>query len=925
MASTTEITQGIKAIKINRDDLQSSDNTLSLQELEVLRIRFSDKGIQEFIITSIAEYKDYYLFYVVPKNLFSNQSLFTLQQPLVSDSGSYAAGGYFQMYSANSATTGSTGRVSNYNTETYISSSFVDSIGQLTPWIPETVDITVQYAAGRVGGYTRMTAFLTGSDGMQGNFNWDNLYELPSGGNNPFTQSFSWTPATPSSSVGIGFYQGGAYGVAATALVLSSSIKVTATQPDFYLADNVVEDESLNAEANGVQTITAGTLLDITTWDFVGGQYYALSGPNNVGLQTFTCSFSAYGDNASGAGNPSMSIGLVSTRNGTVASASYVVGVGGSFPVPPSGVYYLSGSYTVTGDEQLYISVAETTGNRNLKIRSGSWEINQAIDAQSGSPTQTILEPYLTANFQYSDCNVLAGNAVEARVNDFYMDVDYSSNAIVAVNEQSILNGNATRATVQQSNYTTAGIINSRYIGKELTAANLNTWTEGDVAFGKSVTVGNAQSYFSYFNWVGGTSPEWGNNLSDRTSVNIRYFIDENGDVIDPINDSEGINLGIVRQNYPDNQNAIISLDSDDEFGVNLGALNAEWPVFKSGYSIAPILYTQTASYNNNGDVIGFGYTGSIDFVLGDLSPDNTIADYQLYTFPTASQTVNRLTSFPYTISFSNNPTILGTSASFSSNEYSPITTNPSGSVTLSLVGAFRANVNTPLIATFALQKNGTTVKTVQIDFRSTTQGSLTYTDNSAKTTDDYKLVITNVQDKGPTGDIAELDLSTQTYFRTFQSPLPGGGGCTSFWTVGSPRSQITASGGSTGLNSFYGQTQRDIDRSGFNPITLPFTVEVGDEIRFEGSETLAYEILSVSQSSTGNIVLNLNGTIPTGTNTNYFLLRRYIDDPAYVILEVDKPAGPSSGGILKPQYLSSRIEGNLDTILKDLQDKQLI
>ena len=923
MASTTEITQGIKAIKINRDDLQSSDNTLSLQELEVLRIRFSDKGIQEFIITSIAEYKDYYLFYVVPKNLFtSNNSLAFLSNPSSCESGIPAGG----IYTLTPDT--STGRLLGFSIPSVQSASINNSQGLLTPWIPESISIEIRYQVSQStsGGPNYFTAYITGSGTsiVPQYLNSNEVFESAPGSWNAVTQSFTWYPPTPTSSIGFGF-KNDLFSNNALAFDFSSTLNITATQPNFYLTDNVVTDESLDAEANGVQTITAGALLDITTWDFLGGQYYALSRPNNVGLQTFTCSFNAYGDNASGAGNPSMSIALVSTRNGVVASSSHLVGVGGSFPAPPAGVYYLSGSYTVTGDEQLYINVSETTGNRNLKIRSGSWEINQVLDAQTGSPTQTILEPYLTANFQYSDCNVLAGNAVEARVNDFYMDVDYSSNAIVAVNEQSILNGNATRATVQQSNYTTAGIINSRYIGKELTAANLNTWTEGDVAFGKSVTVGNAQSYFSYFNWVGGTSPEWGNNLSDRTSVNIRYFIDENGDVIDPINDSEGINLGIVRQNYPDNQNAIISLDSDDEFGVNLGALNAEWPVFKSGYSIAPILYTQTASYNNNGDVIGFGYTGSIDFVLGDLSPDNTIADYQLYTFPTASQTVNRLTSFPYTISFSNNPTILGTSASFSSNEYSPITTNPSGSVTLSLVGAFRANVNTPLIATFALQKNGTTVKTVQIDFRSTTQGSLTYTDNSAKTTDDYKLVITNVQDKGPTGDIAELDLSTQTIFRIFQSPLPGSGGCTSFWTVGSPRSQITASGGSTGLNSFYGQTQRDIDRSGFNPITLPFTVKVGDEIRFEGSETLAYEILSVSQSSTGNIVLNLNGTIPTGTNTNYFLLRRYIDDPAYVILEVDKPAGPSSGGILKPQYLSSRIEGNLDTILKDLQDKQLI
>jgi hypothetical protein len=119
------------------------------------------------------------------------------------------------------------------------------------------------------------------------------------------------------------------------------------------------------------------------------------------------------------------------------------------------------------------------------------------------------------------------------------MDVDFNSNQIIAVNEQTILNGSATRAAVPDSYYTSARQINSRYIGKELAASNLNKWTEGDISYGKSVTVGNPESYFVYFNNVGSTSPEWGNNLSAKTQTNIRLIINDSGSVTKPINDAE--------------------------------------------------------------------------------------------------------------------------------------------------------------------------------------------------------------------------------------------------------------------------------------------------------------------------------------------------------------------------------------------------
>jgi hypothetical protein len=73
------------------------------------------------------------------------------------------------------------------------------------------------------------------------------------------------------------------------------------------------------------------------------------------------------------------------------------------------------------------------------------------------------------------------------------------------------------------------------------------------------------------------------------------------------------------------------------------------------------------------------------------------------------------------------------------------------------------------------------------------------------------------------------------------------------------------------------------------------------------------------------NYKLQLDGNIPNGTNLSYFLLRRYINDPSNIILDLNKPAGASSGGILKPEYVTDSINKNLDSIIQNLKSKGLI
>jgi hypothetical protein len=786
MAVSTGITTGVKAIKVARTDSYGNDNTLSLQSLNSIVIQFDDLGLQEFTVDQIAEYANYYLFYVSPKLVGITTSTF----PEVGDSSAGGAGGNGTIISGS-----------------LLLNSYGSGIsGPLMGFV----------------GFTNNSAYTyNNGTGLFTSPSWIDPYHIT------LKITSSIFSNSPSASNVAFFASSSQYGV---------------------LATTIISTPANNSGSSNAQTIS-GSL---------------------------------------------------------------------TFALPNSGSWVVR-AYNYFGSNTFYLPTASFTMGFDQYITSSS-DINGNL---------VVLQPYLTENFQYSDYNVLAGNATDSRPDSFYMDVDYSSNQTIAVNENAILNGSATKATVQASNYSTAGVINSRYVGKELQSAVFNEWTQGDVSFGKTPNVSNPKSYIVYFNWAGGTSPEWGNNISDRTAVNIKYIVDDEGNLIKPTNDSKGINLGIIRQAFDETGTAILGLNSDDEFGTNQAALNGEWSVFKSGYSIEPILYTQTASYNNNGDIDEYGYTGSINFIQGEQGPDVTKNDYKLLTYGVNYTSINSSTTLPATLQFSP-PVIQGNSASFST---STDAYNPTGSLAqlsgsgyvLTLKAQIQADVGYLAIVTYAIQKstNGgsswTNLATTQIIHYQTTSGSIEYVENAATTSSLYRVAATTFQDVLGFGS-STVKLNAASYLQVTQYPNPGTGVCNSFWVTGSMSNILLASTASNGLNNYVGQQQVDIDRSGFNPIVLDFELQPYDEIRFQGLENLSYKIINITSSATGQLTLNLDGNIPSGTNLNYFLVRRYVDNPTYIILDVDKPAGGTSEGVLKPKYITPQLQNSIEEIIERLQ-----
>ena len=127
--------------------------------------------------------------------------------------------------------------------------------------------------------------------------------------------------------------------------------------------------------------------------------------------------------------------------------------------------------------------------------------------------------------------NAAFDKTIVGRPNDELYDVDFSSNAIVAVNGQNIISasrgtGSATPASVPESNYTTLRSANPRYFGCENTSPAIN------IGSGSSLPVVEQLGRFALVYKGAGKS----DNLvpNSTTFFNITTGVDEDGNLYQP-------------------------------------------------------------------------------------------------------------------------------------------------------------------------------------------------------------------------------------------------------------------------------------------------------------------------------------------------------------------------------------------------------
>jgi hypothetical protein len=128
-------------------------------------------------------------------------------------------------------------------------------------------------------------------------------------------------------------------------------------------------------------------------------------------------------------------------------------------------------------------------------------------------------------------------------------------------------------------------------------------------------------------------------------------------------------------------------------------------------------------------------------------------------------------------------------------------------------------------------------------------------------------------------------------------------------------------------------QTSPNRDQTGYDEVTTPFTIEIGDQFRFGYDENNMYTVVSQSFSfpSLGTISNRIffDRDISTSGLTDYelnsFLIRRVIPDPALIIFDYTKPQGVGADGFIYPAAIPDELENNIDKIQEKLKRDNVI
>ena len=194
-----------------------------------------------------------------------------------------------------------------------------------------------------------------------------------------------------------------------------------------------------------------------------------------------------------------------------------------------------------------------------------------------------------------------------------------------------------------------------RYNGVRTIQKEENVYTEGeyvidgettvDVGFGKTPSVQSLETYFAYFDYLGGTNPE----LIGKAAAHILYLIDIDGNILTPsLSSSYYYNL---IDNFESNKKANVILNATSGNPLTIGDI----PIIRAGAIPMPIIASQTGSLSfpiNIQSTMSFGTSGS------------NIPNYNSLYSNNATQTVSPNTGLPIivlnTTTYQNNITRAG-------------------------------------------------------------------------------------------------------------------------------------------------------------------------------------------------------------------------------------------------------------------------
>jgi hypothetical protein len=502
----------------------------------------------------------------------------------------------------------------------------------------------------------------------------------------------------------------------------------------------------------------------------------------------------------------------------------------------------------------------------------------------------TIFESYIEP-----DCLVIQNDAQVNRPNSKYMDVDFTTNAITAVNEQAILSGSATRATVPDSNYTTARIINPRYNGSRSTSAGFNLPATTGSTIGQIPNVEQLTSFFAY------TPGGFGNTLATRSGSGnyvIGFLVDEIGTVYKPETSGSPYLPNFIDA-FGANSSVVLSPTSTSSL------TQPQFTVYKPAVLGETILYSDTGSLGTLYLVSGSYSSLTFNIVPGLYT--------QPYGFDALGSGPNPTVGTTITASFT---AITDQASGFNNitNVYTVQNTSPvraafSASFDVENIGAVNTQVTVRL-----LENNNIIAQKIQTALAPGVPITLEIT--SSVFLNSGSQYYTTV---GTTAANITVDTNTWTIDPILNNVTVN----KPYFTTGSTITSVLTS--SAALGVLYGSYQQTpIPNSGFNaPPVLSF--QPYDEIRFEGNENLVSLVSSASfNQSTGLFhIFLVNPVDTTAIDVNYFAIRRWI--PSINNLIINSPGTLIGPGLILPSHPSPLLQQNLSSIVENLINKGLI
>jgi len=508
-------------------------------------------------------------------------------------------------------------------------------------------------------------------------------------------------------------------------------------------------------------------------------------------------------------------------------------------------------------------------------------EHNTPPTGSASSPV--VFTPYIAGKFKNGDYDALLGNAVQGEGSTKYMIVDNNNNQLTPSNLTAITNRSAGKAQVVDSNYEVSSYRNIRYDGSKHTAADFNIKSSTGLE-----PVEYDSAYFAYFSSAQLTTPE----LHNKTLVQLEHLTDLLGNEI-PLDNSE-ISYKTVQQNFLDKSQIIITLDDPTSTGVNMRSFNGEKRVFRAGSRIEFIVGTETTLGN---------FTSSIDFPSELNTTD--------YSFSSVTQN-NQPLIIPITVALNESYDATNNFEATTSDVYT-FSAETDAQINFRFNGTLQNDFSLSHTFSISIQNNGVDIasKTVQVPANSQQVLDISTGYRYFAASDDIRVRASSTA--GAKGSIlagAEFDL-VQTPAPRLKINKAG------IWTTGSISGNSLTS--SAQLASIYGtRTQKPNIGSAFESASLPFTVEVGDEFRFDGKESEAYVVTDVTKS--GKVFVNFDRDITSNVNIENFIVRRYVGDSRSIILNTIKPTGATTGGVIRPKEMNDEADIVISKIVTDLR-----